>query len=184
MAATNLNVLQRHVSFFDQNHDGIIYPADTFQGFPAIGSGILLSYIATIFINVGLSGKTRTGEPFSKDFPIEIQNINFAKHTSDSGVFDCGGRFIESKFEEIFTNNTHTRPVALTSFELEGFLQSNRQPKDYGGWLAGYMEWKILYMLGKDKDGFLPKDTVRAACDGSLFEKLSRGKMSRKEEKI
>ncbi|KZV37820.1 putative peroxygenase 4-like [Dorcoceras hygrometricum] len=74
------------------------------------------------------------GKPFSKDFPIEIRNINFAKHTSDSGVFDKDGRFIESKFEEIFTNNARTRPDALTSDELEGFLKSNRQPKDYGGW--------------------------------------------------
>lgn len=33
MSDTNdLNVLQRHVTFFDQNHDGIIYPAETFQG--------------------------------------------------------------------------------------------------------------------------------------------------------
>ncbi|XP_073033142.1 probable peroxygenase 4 [Primulina eburnea] len=184
MADTNLNVLQRHVTFFDKNHDGIIYPAETFQGFQAIGSGILLSYIAAIFINVGLSGKTRPGKPFSKDFPIEIKNINFAKHSSDSGVFDKDGRFIESKFEEIFTNNAHTRPDALTSDELEGFLKSNRQPKDYGGWLAGYVEWKVLYMLGKDKDGFLPKDTVRAACDGSLFEKLARGKELMKEENI
>ncbi|MFS7952223.1 putative plant seed peroxygenase [Helianthus anomalus] len=55
----NQNVLQKHVEFFDRNNDGVIYPWETFQGFRAIGSGILLSSVAAIFINVGLSGKTR-----------------------------------------------------------------------------------------------------------------------------
>ncbi|XP_040860851.1 probable peroxygenase 4 [Glycine max] len=53
------NVLQKHVAFFDRNHDGIIYPWETFQGFRAIGCGYLLSSVAAIFINGGLSQKTR-----------------------------------------------------------------------------------------------------------------------------
>ncbi|KAJ0726963.1 putative plant seed peroxygenase [Helianthus annuus] len=53
------NVLQKHVEFFDRNNDGVIYPWETFQGFRAIGCGILLSSFAAVFINVGLSGKTR-----------------------------------------------------------------------------------------------------------------------------
>ncbi|KAJ0669372.1 putative plant seed peroxygenase [Helianthus annuus] len=71
----NQNVLQKHVEFFDRNKDGVIYPWETFQvekttilcicfvlmmiGFRAIGSGIVLSSVAAIFINAGLSGKTR-----------------------------------------------------------------------------------------------------------------------------
>ncbi|MFS7952250.1 putative plant seed peroxygenase [Helianthus anomalus] len=55
----NQNVLQKHVEFFDRNNDGVIYPWETFQGFRAIGSGIVLSSVAAIFINAGLSGKTR-----------------------------------------------------------------------------------------------------------------------------
>ncbi|WJX10320.1 putative peroxygenase 4 [Trifolium repens] len=53
------NVLQKHVAFFDRNHDGIVYPWETFQGFRAIGCGIMLSSVAAIFINFGLSQKTR-----------------------------------------------------------------------------------------------------------------------------
>ncbi|KAE9605300.1 putative plant seed peroxygenase [Lupinus albus] len=53
------NALQKHVAFFDRNHDGIIYPWETFQGFRAIGFGIFLSTAAANFINTRLSLKTR-----------------------------------------------------------------------------------------------------------------------------
>jgi peroxygenase len=32
----------------------------------------------------------------------------------------------------------------------------------------------VLYVLYKDKDGFLHKDTVRAVYDGSLFERMEQ----------
>ncbi|KAK6146736.1 hypothetical protein DH2020_020605 [Rehmannia glutinosa] len=175
------NVLQKHVMFFDRNNDGIIYPSETFQGFREIGCGLLLSSVAAVFINLGLSGKTRPGKPFSIHFPIEVKNIHMAKHGSDSGVYDKEGRFVPSKFEEIFSKHAHTRPNALTSDELKSLLKSNREPKDYGGWLAGFTEWKILYSLCKDKEGLLHKDIVRAVYDGSLFERMAKEKASKKQ---
>ncbi|KAL2545912.1 putative peroxygenase 4 [Forsythia ovata] len=174
------NVLQKHVIFFDRNKDGIIYPSETFKGFRAIGSGILLSSAAAVFINVAFSRKTRPGKSFSLHFPIEVKNIQMAKHGSDSGVYDIEGRFVASKFEEIFAKHAHTHPNALTSNELKTFIKSNRENKDYGGWLAGYVEWKILYFLCKDKNGLLQKDTIRAAYDGSLFDLMEKEKSSKK----
>nr|ACU14982.1 unknown [Glycine max] len=168
------NVLQKHVAFFGRNHDGIIYPWETFQGFRAIGCGYLLSSVAAIFINGGLSQKTRPGKFPSILLPIEVQNIHRSKHGSDSGVYDSEGRFVLSKFEEIFSKHARTHPNSLTSDELMGMLVANRVPKDYAGWLASYTEWKILYVLGKDKDGLLHKETIRAVYDGSLFEKMEK----------
>ena len=40
--------------------------------------------------------------------------------------------------------------------------------------LASYSEWKILYVLCKDKNGLLHKDTVRSVYDGSLFERKEK----------
>lgn len=34
----------------------------------------------------------------------------------------------------------------------------------------------MLYSLAKDKDGRLPKDTVRVVYDGTLFYQLAQGK--------
>ncbi|KAA8529011.1 hypothetical protein F0562_033501 [Nyssa sinensis] len=172
------NFLAKHASFFDRNKDGIVYPSETFQGFRAIGCGYLLSFFAAIFINVGLSGKTRPGKSFSLLFPIEVKNIQKAKHGSDSGVYDTEGRFVPSKFEEIFGKHARTNSEALTSDELMGMLKANRVPKDYKGWLASYTEWKILYVLCKDKRGLLHKETIRAVYDGSLFEKMAKEKAS------
>ncbi|KAD7116540.1 hypothetical protein E3N88_03808 [Mikania micrantha] len=178
------NVLQKHVAFFDRNNDGVIYPWETFQGFRAIGSGFLLSSFAAVFINVGLSGKTRPGKKCPNLlFPIHVENIKMAIHGSDSGVYDANGRFVPSKFEEIFHKYAITHPDALTADELNEFIKGNREPKDYGGWIGGLAEWKILYYLGKDKNGLLKKDTIKAVYDGSLFEKMAADKINASKKK-
>nr|VDD63269.1 unnamed protein product [Brassica oleracea] len=174
------NFLQRHVAFFDRNKDGIVYPSETYQGFRAIGCGYLLSAFASLFINMGLSSKTRPGKGFSFSFPIEVKNIHLAKHGSDSGVYDKDGRFVASKFEEMFAKHSKTHPDALTGEELEQLLNANKEPNDRKGAIAGYTEWKMLHYLCKDKNGLLHKETVRAAYDGSLFEQLEKQTASKK----
>ncbi|KAF7808629.1 putative peroxygenase 4 [Senna tora] len=146
--------LQKHVAFFDRNQDGIVYPWETFQGyylfiyllinfpfnflaclwFRAIGAGIPLSTSAALLINLALSQKTRPGKFPSPLLPIEVKNIQRAKHGSDTGVYDSQGRFVSSKFEEIFSKHARTHPNALTSDELREMLRANRVPKDYLGW--------------------------------------------------
>ncbi|XP_044478246.1 probable peroxygenase 4 [Mangifera indica] len=172
------DVLQRHVAFFDRNHDGLVYPWETFQGFRAIGAGYLLSTASAFLINIALSSKTRQGKFPNLLFPIEVKNIHKAKHGSDSGVYDSNGRFVPLKFEEIFRKHARTHHNALTSDELMAMLKANREPKDYKGWVASYTEWKVLYDLCKDKHGLLHKDTVRAVYDGSLFERLEKERQS------
>ncbi|XP_020592891.1 probable peroxygenase 4 isoform X2 [Phalaenopsis equestris] len=43
---------------------------------------------------------------------------------------------------------------------------------DAQGRLGASAEWKALFSLCKDDNGLLPKETVRAAYDGSLFFKM------------
>lgn len=105
-----------------------------------------------------------------------------AKHGSDSGVYDSEGRFVPSKFEEIFTKHAGANSNALTSDELLAMLKYNRVPKDYSGWLASWTEWKILYFLCKDKNGLLHKETIRAVYDGSLFERMQEDRASARKK--
>ncbi|XP_027362460.1 probable peroxygenase 4 [Abrus precatorius] len=166
------NVLQKHAAFFDMNKDGVIYPWETFQGLREIGSGMLLSSGLALFINLALSQTTRPGKFPSLLFPIEIKNIQLAKHGSDTGVYDTEGRFNPSKFEEIFTKHAHTHPNALTYDELKEMIKANREPKDFKGRIGSLVEWKVLYKLAKDKNGLLPKQTILGVYDGSLFQLL------------
>ncbi|XP_004491461.3 probable peroxygenase 5 [Cicer arietinum] len=181
--SSGLSVLQKHVSFFDRNHDGIIYPKETFEGFRAIGCGVALSTTASAFIHAGLSQKTRPGKAPSPLLPIEIVNIKLSIHGSDSGVYDSEGGFVASKFEEIFSKHAKQHPNALTSDELKEMLTANREPKDFKGWLAAESEWKILYDLCKDKEGLLQKDIVYSVYDGSLFERLEKEHSKTKNNK-
>lgn len=177
---TDQNVLQKHVGFFDRNHDGIIYPWETFKGFRAIGCSYALSMVGGFIINVAFSGKTRPGKFPSLLFPIEVKNVLFAKHGSDTGAFDSQGRFVPSKFEEIFSKYAQTDPNGLTLDELKKMLKTNREPKDYGAWFAETTEWRLLYSLCKDKNGLLPKEKVKGVYDGSIFEILEKENNSKK----
>ncbi|XVF43576.1 hypothetical protein PTKIN_Ptkin02bG0050800 [Pterospermum kingtungense] len=171
---TDQSVLQKHVAFFDRNHDGLVYPWETFEGFRAIGAGYFLSMVGAFFINLALSSKTRPGKSPSLFFPIEVKNIHLAKHGSDSGVYDSHGRFENEKFEEIFRKFARTHGNALTSEELNAMLKANREPQDFKGWLASWTEWMALYSLCKDNRGLLRKETIRGVYDGSLFEHMER----------
>ena len=37
---------------------------------------------------------------------------------------------------------------------------------------AAETEWQLIHMLGKDRHGYLHKDTVRGIYDGTVFPKL------------
>uniref|UniRef100_K3Y137 EF-hand domain-containing protein n=1 Tax=Setaria italica TaxID=4555 RepID=K3Y137_SETIT len=118
-----------------------------------------------------------------KAFPIPYTICHHPYDPSRIGHVPAAEKssLVPEKFEEIFKKHAHTKPDALTGKELQEMLQANREPKDFKGWLGGLTEWKVLYSLCKDKDGFLHKDTVRAVYDGSLFERLEQERKAKKE---
>uniref|UniRef100_A0A0A9BVF3 Caleosin n=1 Tax=Arundo donax TaxID=35708 RepID=A0A0A9BVF3_ARUDO len=137
-----------------------------------------MSSFSAAFINGALGSTTRPENATSSHLDIYIENIYKGIHGSDSGSYDAEGRFVPEKFDEIFAKHAKTVPDALTSDEIDALLVANRVPGDYKGWVGATSEWKILYSLGKDKDGLLRKDVVRGAYDGSLFHQLVQEKGS------
>lgn len=173
-----MTALQKHAAFFDKDGDGIVSLSETYDGLRALGLGSGLSSLSAAFINGVLSPKTRPDNGTAPRLSIYIENIYKGIHGSDSSAYDSEGRFVAEKFEEIFAKHAKTVPDALTSDEIDELLQANRKPGDYTGWVAASSEWKILYKIGKDKDGLLRKEAVREVYDGSLFTKLAAARIN------
>jgi len=166
--------LQKHVAFFDTDNDGIVTYSETEAGLRAIGLGAATATAAAALINGVIGPKTRPDNASTSRMDIYIENIQKGMHGSDTGSYDAQGRFVEVKFDTIFTTYAKAEPSALNETELEDMRQANRASNDYQGWAASKAEWDMLYSLAKDKDGFLQKDTARAVYDGSLFVTLAQ----------
>lgn len=80
-----MTALQKHVMWFDSDGDGIVTPADTWNGFRSLGYGYTLSFTATVLTHVFMSYPTQdTWIPNSCN--INVKNIKRCRHGSDSRV--------------------------------------------------------------------------------------------------
>lgn len=167
-------VLQQHCAFFDRNGDGIIYPQETYEGFRALGYSPTISVLAAIVINGSFSYPTYDGWIPDPRFPIYLSKVHRTKHGSDTEVYDTEGRFLPSKFEEIFNKYAKTRPDAMTYEEILRMTDGMRNVNDPYGWSAAKLEWGFTYWLVKDEEGFASKEKIRGVYDGSFFDQVER----------
>lgn len=76
--------------------------------------------------------------------------------------------------------------ISLYLLVLLGFINEFLMlgsAKWYNGFRIGsWTEWKMLYNLRKDKDGFLHKEDVRAVYDGSLFVQMEKERASTRKK--
>lgn len=133
-------VVQQHVTYWDRDRDGIIWPQDTYIGCRDYGWGILLSLIAAAIINFGLSYPTVPGilpDPF---FRIYVDRLYKAKHGSDSMTYDNQGRFRPQQFEDIFAKYDRGNKGGLDAGDLVIFWREQRMVFDFFGWIACALE--------------------------------------------
>ncbi|GAA5911922.1 uncharacterized protein JCM6883_000735 [Sporobolomyces salmoneus] len=163
------SVLQQHVSFFDRDGDGIIWPLDTFVGFHNLGYSLIWCILAVFLIHPTFSWFTLSSwipDPFLR---IKVKSIHRARHGSDTGVYDSQGRFVSAKFEEIFEKFDKDKKGGLTFIEGLKMIRENRNVLDPIGWIGAFFEWFASYLLIWPKDGIVTKEDLRTIYDGSLF---------------
>lgn len=168
------SVLQQHIAFFDRDNDGIVTPWDTFVGFRSVGFNLLLSLLAAIFINGTMAYPTQKGYIPDPRFYIHVENINRAKHGSDSEVFDADGEFDSDRFEAFFSKYAvqDETKTTMTPREMFRAIKAHRDVADFFGLTAALLEWTFTYLLIQ-KNGKMYKDDMRGVIDGSFFYKKS-----------
>ena len=131
--------MQQHCDFFDRDHDGILWPQDTFIGFYRLGYGIVISFVALVVIHANFSYPTCEGwlpDPF---FRLFLKNVHKDKHGSDTGTYDTEGRFIPQKFEDIFAKYAEGRDY-LTIWDVSRVMKGQRCIADPIGWGGAFFE--------------------------------------------
>ncbi|KAF7369330.1 putative peroxygenase 3 [Mycena venus] len=166
--------LQSHVAFFDADHDGIIWPVDTYKGMREIGFNIFIALLAMVIIHIGFSWPTfgtLFPDPF---FRIRVSNIHGALHGSDTGSFTQTGDLDERRFDYVFALYTAPPHTHLTFEEGVRMLHGNRNVLDLFGWFAAACDWGATYLLLWPADGRVAKQDVHDIIDGSMFAKLAQ----------
>ncbi|KAF8862579.1 Caleosin-domain-containing protein [Acephala macrosclerotiorum] len=174
-------VLQQHLSYFDRDGDGVIWPKDTFIGFYRLGYGLILSIISVLIIHPGFSWPTLSGwlpDPF---FRIYIARIHKDKHGSDSGSYDTEGRLVPQKFEDIFSKYASGDKKGITLKEMFTYMKGQRLVMDPFGWSTALFEWGATYLLLWPKDGRMKKEDIRGIYDGSLFFEIAARREKKKQ---
>ncbi|KAL1311756.1 hypothetical protein AAFC00_001844 [Neodothiora populina] len=163
-------VVQQHCAYWDKDHDGIIWPQDTYNGFRAWGWAIPLCLFATFVINVNLSYPTVPSWIPDPLFRIHIPNVHKDKHGSDSMTYDSEGRFRPQQFEDIFAKYDRGHKGGLDFQDLARMWKGQRMAFDFFGWSATLLEWLAVYLLLWPEDGIVRKEDIRRIFDGSIFQ--------------
>lgn len=162
--------LQKHVDFFDTNHDGKVTLADTYRGFRRLGYDSVRSGVFAGVINAAL-GTSTSGFP---SLTVATRRIHVAKHKSDTGVFDKQGRFSAARFKRLFERHDKDGDGALSGGELSRMLARNRI--DLMGHLGSKAEFTLLFDLaGEMREGqkVLTRERLGDFYNGSLFYRLA-----------
>ena len=137
----------QHVDYFDRDHDGVIWPRDTYAGLRAWGWSVLLSLYAVLLIHGALSyptAPTPLPDPF---FRIFTRRLHKAKHGGDSMSYDNEGRFRPQNFEDFFAKYDRDAKGGLSVPELFAAWRGQALVLDVFGSTAAFFECEALFFF-------------------------------------
>lgn len=173
-----MTALQKHVSFFDKNGDGIITRYETGLGLRQLGLGRLKAGAGALVIHVFLGPQTSGSW---KNLGISVKDIKLGRHGSDTGVFDAEGRFVPEAFERIFVQFDANHSGSMSAAELEAMIEANSKLRP-GNKSASSVEFRILLLIAADaaedagakRVRAISKSRLKEFYDGTLFYALAK----------
>jgi peroxygenase len=163
-----MNPLQKHVSFFDWNGDGVITLAEDYRGLRAIGLSRALAAPTAVAINVAL-GTPTTLYP---SLDIRIESIGNGVHGSDTGIYDDDGHVVTENFNRLFARWDADGDNALSGRELTERWVDQSDLFDFAGIAASAGEFGLLYLVAAE-DGKISRERMAQFYDGSLFYRIA-----------
>ncbi len=165
--------LQKHVDFFDADHDGQVTVAETYAGLRRLGVGALRSAAFASVIHGALG--PATSRRLTLD--IDTSRIHLARHGSDTGIYDKNGRFSPARFRALFRRHDPKGHGALGASELARMFSRNRT--DLLGHLGSRAEFGLLLEIAGEKQKgrtVLTRERLERFYNGSLFHALARNR--------
>ncbi|KAF9449328.1 Caleosin-domain-containing protein [Macrolepiota fuliginosa MF-IS2] len=157
--------LQNHVSFFDRDEDGIIWPSDTMIALRELGFGLFWTVFGMMSIHLAFSWitwGTIIPDPF---FRLKVNRMHKAKHGSDTEIYTTTGVFDDNRFNYMFDMYTQEPHMHMTLGEMFTMLQGDRNPYDPFGWVCAFFEWFPTYIMLNPEDGKMKREDVKAVYD-------------------
>lgn len=161
---SEMNALQRHLSFFDSEGDGKVTLQENFRGLRDLGIPSLLALPFAIAINGAMATPT-AGYP---SFTLKLAHIDAGMHGSDSGLYDDEGRFDSDRFERWFSTWDKNGDGALDLKELAQRLFKETDLFDLFGSVASGGEFGALFLVAAEQ-GKISKERMRELYEGELF---------------
>ena len=177
IAPQNMTALQKHLSFFDQNHDGNLTRTETAQGLRKLGLSPVRAEVTGSLINAGIGVKS--SDHWYDFTTVNLSKIHSSKHGSDTGIYDTQGQFVQSKYDELWSRFDQGNKGALSQSDIQAMHAS--LSTDKVGDVASKAEFDLLMELaGQNRtmaDGssqrVLTKERMQQFYDGSLFYQLA-----------
>lgn len=138
-------VLQQHCDYFDRDHDGVIWPSETWSAISDWGWSWPLVAYATFIIHFWLSYPSCDSLLPDPCFRIYLKGVNRNKHGSDSMSFDSEGRFRPQHFEDMFAKYDKDNKGGLTKREIWIGLRGQVFAFDLFGASAAALECEFAF---------------------------------------
>ncbi|KAI9486422.1 MAG: Caleosin related protein-domain-containing protein [Benjaminiella poitrasii] len=152
---------------------GYISPFDIISGFTELGYNMFFSVVFGVSVGVVLSFFIQSGWAMDPLFRTNVRKlIRAQKQTqNNTGVFDDDGVFNSEKFELLFSKYAKSENILTVP---EFFMMTKEQERlgnDIKSWTKIFAELCTLYFFVGHR-GYLTKDDVCSAYDGTLFYRL------------